>query len=61
MKNSEPRLNPVDSLVRNADAKEAGHFSKILKPLPAFLIVIIAVFFFWVSNVYYPSLVNLLE
>ncbi len=30
MKNSEPKsCDPyVDSLIRNADAKEAGHFSK---------------------------------
>ena len=50
MKNSEPKsCDPyVDSLIRNADAKEARTFHKILKPLP-FLIVIIAVFFFWVS------------
>lgn len=50
MKNSEPKsCDPyVDSLIRNADAKEARAFLKILKPLP-FLIVIIAVFFFWVS------------
>ncbi|SAM62722.1 hypothetical protein (plasmid) [Enterobacter hormaechei subsp. steigerwaltii] len=50
MKNSEPKsCDPyVDSLIRNADAKEARSFLKILKPLP-FLIVIIAVFFFWVS------------
>ncbi len=56
MKNSEPKsCDPyVDSLIRNADAKEARVFLKILKPLP-FLIVIIAVFFFWqLFPVYYP-------
>lgn len=36
MKNSEPKsCDPyVDSLIRNADAKEARAFLKILKPLP---------------------------
>jgi hypothetical protein len=56
MKNSEPKsCDPyVDSLIRNADAKEARAFLKILKPLP-FLIVIIAVFFFgYRFPVYYP-------
>lgn len=50
MKNSESkRCDPyVDSLIRNADAKEARSFLKIFKPLPL-LIVIIAVFFFWAT------------
>lgn len=50
MKNSEPKsCDPyVDSLIKDADAKEARSFLKIFKPFPI-VIVIIAVFFFWFS------------
>jgi hypothetical protein len=50
MKNSKPKScdSYMDSLIKEADAKEARSFLKICRLFP-FFIVIIAVVFFWAS------------